>query len=152
MFGALFSQKQHVLRTFARRIITHPNSGPTPDLETLSSSSSSSSLHLQHLLQSPHYRPLEYTGSAQPESTSCDPSESSRHRIEVRVSLAQWQRPSLLSESKNSSHRIWIRVGGPVCPPSKSSRYWIRFAGPLAARWRVCDPGPSESSIGKLEQ
>ena len=49
----------------------------------------SSSLLLQHLLPSPHYRPLEYPGSpgpAQPESTSYDPHESSLLRIRVAQS------------------------------------------------------------------
>ena len=68
---------------------------PNPTQDLTLSSSSSGCFHLpSHCtssicsrLPSPPYRPLEYPGlPAQPESTSYDPSESSRHPIRVRVS------------------------------------------------------------------
>ena len=80
------------MRTFT----THPNAGPTPPHSRLCSSS------LQHLLPSPHYRPLEYSDSPpQPESTSYDPSESIRHRVRVLVSLAAAQ--SIIRVEKQES-------------------------------------------------
>ena len=91
----VFAPKQHVRRTFVRTFTTHPNPGTTPphsrlnNPELLQQRLLSSSLHLQHLLPSPH-KETEYLGSpAQPESTSYDPSElesSHGHRIRVRVS------------------------------------------------------------------
>ena len=41
--------------------------------------------------------------------------------------------------SQSSRHRIWVRVGDPVYNPWKSSRYGIRYAGPA----RVYHPSES---------
>ena len=86
----VFAQKQHVWCTFVLTFTTQPNLGPTPahsrlsDPELLQQLLCSSSLHLQHLLQSPQHRPLEYPCShAQPEST--------RYQILIQVSLAAAQ-------------------------------------------------------------
>ena len=84
-FGVLryvFAQKQHVLRTFVSTFTTHLHSGPTPphsrlsDPELLQQLLLSSSLHLQHLLLSPHYPPLANLSlPTQAESISYDPNQ-----------------------------------------------------------------------------
>ena len=92
MFGARFCTKTAFSAHVCAHIHHPPQPGapphPTADLVTLSSSSSgcfhlhwtSSTCFRLHTIENPAGSP------AQPESTSYDPSESSRHRIRVRVS------------------------------------------------------------------
>ena len=79
-----------------------------------------------HPTRNPVVRVMEFGSPAQPESMS-DPlaSESSRHRIRVRIS------GPVHHPSESESHRIRVRVGGPVYSPSKSCRHRILFAGLL---------------------
>ena len=143
MFGARFCTKTACSAHVCAHIHHPPQPGapphPTADLVTLSSSSSgcfhlhctSSTCFRLHTIENPAGSP------AQPESTSYDPSESSRHRIRVRVSGPVYH------PSRKTVAIEFDRVGGPVYPPSKSSRHRIRIAGSLAAA--AARPAPPAS-------
>ena len=138
----VFHKKQHARRMFVRKITTHPNPGPTPphsrlgdpDSELLQqrlylhcTSSTCFRLHTIELLNTSVRRPsLSLLAMIHPNSVVIEfGSESAWQR--TSGSESAWQRTSLSSESKNSSHRIRVRVGGPAYPPSKSSRHGIQF-------------------------
>ena len=122
----------------------------------------------QHLLQSPHYRPIEYPCSpAQPESTSYDPSESSRHRIGVRVSgpVNHPSRKTVAIEFESQSAAQSTLHRNPVNSDIKfgSPAHWqpVIIASLIHRKFGIqsrssSNSGPSErpslSSIGKLEQ
>ena len=118
----------------------------------------SSSLHLQHLLPSPHYRPLEYPGSPpQPESTSYDPSESSRHRFGSESGSGPVYHPSRKT--------VVIEFGSELAVQSIFNRNSVDIEFGLPAHWQphrnpvVVEFGSESaaqsarlSSIGKFEQ
>ena len=139
MFGARFCTKTACTAHVCAHIQHPPQPGPHPTPFHLHfhlhcASSNCFRLHTIDLLNTPVCRPsLSLPATIHPNPVVIEFGSESI-----------WQWPSLSSESKNSSHRIRVRVGGSVYFLSKFSRHQIRFASPLAAH------DPSESSRRRI--